>query len=79
MQSRLYVYSLVIMSSMDSERNEFVHLQFISSFLKNTLLQLCVIPDETVFPKLVEDTKRGVFLDEANLRLRPIVNEQPNR
>jgi hypothetical protein len=50
MQSRLYVYSLVIMFSMDSERIEFVHLQFISSFLKNTLLQLCVIPDEKPFP-----------------------------
>ncbi len=40
---------------------------------------MCNSRRETVSPKLVEDTKRGVFLNEANQRLRPIENEQPNR
>jgi hypothetical protein len=33
---------------------------------------MCNSRRETVFPKLVEDTKRGVFLNEANQRLRPM-------
>jgi hypothetical protein len=33
---------------------------------------MCNSRRETVSPKLVEDTKRGVFLNEANQRLRPM-------